>query len=676
VGQNSGSIQLQSRHNPRRDQFGDPIGGGLQVQPGETLALIGNGLTVDGGYLTAPGGQIALISSTGEIELRETDRGWQFRPPHAHRSNPHPQRDIRLQREAILNATNLITGGAGGAIQLWGDQIVLTGGISVLSDSLEPFSPASELPMIAVAGNAGAGNAGAGDVRIQATNLQLANFSLLRATTFGDMDGGDVQIQSDRLAVRSGSELSTLTFGAGDAGNVTIQSRHSIVLSGRNSVLANGLFAPTGLLSQVSPQASGQGGRIRLTTGQLSVQAGAAIATDTSGSGAAGLIEIAADQVELSGVLRTRRDRVVLDQNLPFPSGIFADSNPTATASGGNIILQTQTLRLREGAVIQTNAEGSGDAGNIRIRATEQVSLSGQAGVNLPPTTIFAASGGLPGAGGTATATGRGGTVVIQTPLLQVDQGGAVAVSSLNPDQQSAGAGNLRVQADRIQLSNQSQLSAITASGDGGNVTVQTQTLTMRSQSAISTTAGTLETDGNGGNVAITTDYLFAAPAENSDITANAFLGDGGTVTLTASGLIGIEPRDRPTAFSDITASSEFGSSGQIIIRSPDVRPLATVSELPTTLLGDRPTQGCETQRASNAEFFNTGRGGLPLSPYESIGSNSVLSDLRLPSSAAAEQRSVWTEATDWNRNEHGEIVLVTMAEEMNGDRLGCRRGG
>lgn len=675
----SAEIQLQSRQNIQRDRFGDPIGGGLVVQPSETIALIGNGLTLDGGYLTAPGGQITLVSSAGPIQIEDTDRGWQFRPDGAAGSDFG--REIRLQREAILNATNLVSGGAGGSIQLRGDQVVLTGGISVLSDTLDPptnppTNPPTDQPTNSPTNPQPTNSASA--ITIQATDLQLANFSLLRTATFGSENGGDVRIRTDRLSVRSGSELSTLTFGSGNAGDLTIRSRQSIELSGRNSVLANGLFAPTGLLSQVGRAASGAGGRVQIRTGQLLIQDGAAVATDTSGSGQAGAIQIQADQINLAGVLRTGIGAIVLDQNLPLPSGIFADSNPSATARGGNIALRTGSLSLREGAVIQTNAEGSGDAGNIAIRASERVSLTGRAGSNLTPTTIFAASGGLPGAGGTTTATGRGGTVAIQTPDLRVDRGAAIAVSSLNPDQQSAVAGNLRVQADRIQLSHQGQLSAITASGDGGNVNIQSDRLTLRQQSAISTTAGTEQTDGNGGNVTIATEYLLAAPAENSDITANAFLGDGGTVTLTAQGIIGIEPRDRPTGFSDITASSEFGASGQIIIRSPDVKPPATVSELPTTLLGDRPTQGCESvQQATRAEFFNTGRSGLPLSPYEAIGAGAVLSDLRLPPSpdaamissspphppptplASDRTPSAWIEANRWQTDATGRTTLI-----------------
>lgn len=319
---------------------------------------------------------------------------------------------------------------------------------------------------------------------------------------------------------------------------------------------------------------------------------------------------------------------------------------------------------MTDGAVIQTNAEGSGNAGNVTVRASEAISLSGTAGSGLPPTTIFAASGGLPGSGGVATATGRGGTLRLVTPELQVSQEAVVAVTSLNPDQQAQGAGDLEVEADRILLSDRGRLLAETASGDGGNINLQVQdAIQLRDQSQISTSAGVENRGGNGGNLIIDTDYIFAAPLENSDIRANAFTGSGGTVQITADGIIGIEPQPQPTAFSDITASSQFGTSGQIIIRSPDVQPTTQVSELPTTPLGDQPAQGCEIGgRQSTAEFFATGRGGLPVLPTQPLSDSDVLADVRLPeSSPSADATSDnIVEAAGWFTDDQGKTRLVT----------------
>lgn len=629
-------IRNQSRSNLVRDEFGDPSAGGLQVAAGQTIALIGGSIQMDGGYVTAPGGQIEVGSVvTGNVAIAQSDPGWNFDYAAATGG------EMNFAQEATLNATDLSGLLAGGRIGLWGDRVRLTGGISILS-------------------NTGAAEQNGQDIRIQSRDLELANFSLISTETQGNGNSGNLRIQTDRLWVRSGSAISTQTFGAGNAGDVTLQASQ-IEFSGRNSVLSTGDFATTGLFAQAGIGSTGAGGTVQITTNQLKLEAGAAIATDTSGSGRAGSIRIQADQVDLTGVLRNAPGNIVLDQGLPFPSGIFADSNPeaAATGTGGEIAIDTRQLRLSDGAVIQTNAEGPGDAGNLTIRATESIELTGRAGPTLPPTTIFAASGGLPGSGGTATATGRGGTLRIQTPRLQLDREAVIAVSSLNPVEQAEGAGSLNLQADQISLSNGSQLSAETASGDGGNLNLQvSDRIKLRNQSRISTTAGTIDAGGDGGNLTIDTQYLFAAPTENSDIRANAFTGTGGTVTITASGIIGIEPRLQPTAFSDITASSELGTAGQVIIRSPDVTPNTTVSNLPTTPLGDRPVQGCAVaQTNSTAEFFTTGRSGLPTTPYEPISNSDILADLR-PIDASPSLM----EAQSWRTNPQGQIVLMAEA--------------
>ncbi|MDF5714138.1 MAG: hypothetical protein PUP93_09640 [Rhizonema sp. NSF051] len=63
----------------------------------------------------------------------------------------------------------------------------------------------------------------------------------------------------------------------------------------------------------------------------------------------------------------------------------------------------------------------------------------------------------------------------------------------------------------------------------------------LRSNSTISTSAST---NGNGGNITITAPVIVAFPS-NNDITANAFSGNGGQVTIYTQGLFGIAPLSR-----------------------------------------------------------------------------------------------------------------------------------
>ena len=64
---------------------------------------------------------------------------------------------------------------------------------------------------------------------------------------------------------------------------------------------------------------------------------------------------------------------------------------------------------------------------------------------------------------------------------------------------------------------------------------------------------------GDGGNITIGTDTLLGI--DNSDITANAVEGDGGNITITADAIVGFAERAELTPLSDITASSDFGAA-------------------------------------------------------------------------------------------------------------------
>jgi large exoprotein involved in heme utilization and adhesion len=311
------------------------------------------------------------------------------------------------------------------------------------------------------------------------------------------------------------------------------------------------------------------------------------------------------------------------------------------------------------------------------IRATESIELSGTATDGRTPTGLLTFSGGIPGTRfgesdiGIATATGRGGDLAITTRELVVRDGAVIAVGSLNRNLNARGAGNLSVQANSIQLDNQAGLLAATNSGDGGNLDLQlSEFLLLSRDSAISATAGTAETGGNGGNIAINlpNGIIATAANQNNDITANAFAGRGGNITITAENIIGIEPRTATPGNStnDIDASSRLGAPGTITINSVEVTPNVGLADLPAAVVTDELAQGCQIETAQAAvEFFNTGRGGLPISPYEPLHSSPILEDLRLPQQFAlsegepASEPQLLIEAQGWITDGSGKVMLL-----------------
>jgi large exoprotein involved in heme utilization and adhesion len=189
----------------------------------------------------------------------------------------------------------------------------------------------------------------------------------------------------------------------------------------------------------------------------------------------------------------------------------------------------------------------------------------------------------------------------------------------------------------------------------------------LRNGSNISTTAGTARTGGDGGNITIDTTFLVAVATEDSNIRANAFTGRGGNIQITAQGIFGIEFRAAETVLSDITVSSQFGLSGTVVINTPDVDPTRGTVNLPNEFVSPSPLAGCQA-RGEGARFIQTGRGGLPASPYEQLDSLDRLDDLSLPahwsiaptgSQATSATLAPVIEARHWAISDRGEVLLV-----------------
>jgi large exoprotein involved in heme utilization and adhesion len=118
---------------------------------------------------------------------------------------------------------------------------------------------------------------------------------------------------------------------------------------------------------------------------------------------------------------------------------------------------------------------------------------------------------------------------------------------SVNSDG-TGNAGNITLRAGNLTLDNKASISAQTASSQGGNINLNLgEVLLLRRGSQISATAGTAGAGGDGGNITIDAPrgFIVAVPGENSDITANAFSGQGGNVTIRAAGIFNIAPLSR-----------------------------------------------------------------------------------------------------------------------------------
>ncbi len=573
--QNFGNIQLSQIAIV--DASGEG-GGNIQVQGGRVTLIDGSQIIAT--TLGSNPGETLAVSASESVEISGTSTDGIF--------------PSGLFAEVVENAT-----GAGGNLTIETRQLLVEDGAAVLTSSF--------------------GSGKAGNLTVQATESVLVRGTddLNFGSSLGARDGGNLTIETGRLLVQDGGLVLTSTFGQRQAGNLTVQNATEVELIGR--IVADGKFVPTGLFTQTGREATGNGGNLSISTVKLSVRDGAQINSSTFGLGNAGNLTVRATDIELVGAAISADGQLVTNASgLPLVSGLVAGADIGSRGNGGDLTVETDRLSLRDGAVVQTSTLGEGAAGDLTVRATDTVELIGTVKNSQYPTSLLSVSGGIPDLGGVLEATGIGGNLRIETGELIVQDGAAVAVSSINPASDALGAGNLRVQAQTIRLENEGELTAATASGQGGNITLLVQDLLLlRRNSEISTTAGA---SGDGGNITIDTPFIVAVPSEDSNITANAFTGSGGRIQITAQGVFGLEIREKLTQFSDITAVSQQNPdlNGVVEINTLDFDPSQELVTLPVELIdASRLIANSCIARSSQqgGSFIITGAGALPTRP-------------------------------------------------------------
>jgi len=671
-GMGGGDIQLAGRRIVLQDSrveattMGSESGGTLAVNASESVELVGNagGLFSSGLFAETEGNGAAgdLRITTGQLLVRG---------------------------EARVSAATFGTGRGGNLTVNAADSVELIG---VDSEDFQLFTG-----LLTDAENVGA----AGDLKIQTGRLIVRNGAQVSTATFGAGAGGDLtvnatesveligvspsdllasglftaiqetaqgnagalRVNTGRLIVRDGAQIFAGTVGTGTGGNLTVNAAESVELIGVSPIAQ----IPSGLFTQVEGAAA-KAGDLTVNTGQLVVRDGALLAASTFGAGQGGNLTVnAAKSVDLSGtdpngfasgLFTITRDvgnagnLTISTEQLTVRDGAEVSTATSASGNGGSITVKANALEAINGGQLLTTTEGSGRAGDITLKVLSSVSLKG------PDSGLFANT--------TSGSTGDGGDILIDPPEITITDGAGVAVDS----QGLGNAGNLIIQAGSLTLDNQAFLSADTASGEGGNITLQLQgLLLLRHNSQLTAEASG---SGNGGNITIDTDLL--AALEDSDITANAVRGRGGNVQIDTQGLF-LAPD------SDITASSAQGPQfdGVVEIQTPGIDPSSGLVTLPAEVVDvtGLVTQGCGAgDRQASSEFIVTGRGGLPANPSETLDSDTVLTDLGNPafskktsSSSDASRNNLVSptpspivEAQGWVATANGEVILTAQA--------------
>ncbi|WP_248277337.1 two-partner secretion domain-containing protein [Brasilonema octagenarum] len=519
------------------------------------------------------GGNIAIDSGSFSLQDRAQLNASTYGQGNAGNVTVRAFDTVSLAGNATILSTVAAGGvGKGGNININAATLSLTDGaqLQTLTDSASNTQPAGR-------GNAGNVNVkvtGAVDIAGRKNDYFSGIVSGVETGTIGN--GGNITINSGSFSLRDGAQLSTSTSGQGDAGNVTVSALDAVSL------------VRTSILSTVEAGGVGKGGNIDIKAATLSLIDGTqlqtltreASATQPAGRGDAGNVN-----VKVTGAVD------IAGEKNGFISVISSQVQTGTVGNGGNITIDSSSFSLRDGAQLTAQTLGQGNAGTIKVNATDFVNISSN------------------------SSNGNRG----------------LFVSSQSP---TGTAGDIIVTSPRVTLDNSGTLNAESTSGNGGNINLNVRDLLLLRRGAqISTTAGNQQNGGDGGNITINAPngFIVAPPKENSDITANAFTGRGGQVQINAQSIFGIQPRSQLTPQNDITASSELGISGTVQINTPDIDPTKGLVPLTVDVVDvARLVDENVCARTAKSSFTYTGRGGLPPSPNNTLNSDAVWEDWRL----------------------------------------------
>ncbi|TYQ28627.1 filamentous hemagglutinin N-terminal domain-containing protein [Pseudanabaena sp. UWO311] len=477
----------------------------------------------------------------------------------------------------------------------------------------------------------------------------------------GKGNAGNLSILATSLQLLDGAQIGANIFGQGDGGQIVIQA-DSITIDGLRSVSEQNFFSSIG--TAVQTNAIGNAGTIDIKTRTLNLLNGAFITSESRGSGNAGKVEIlASDSIFLnngsvfSNVTSTSQgnggDLKLFTNDFQMTNQSVLNASTASASKGGDIKVTANLLGISSGAKLITNTSSSGAAGNISLFLKDLLKVDGN------DSGIFA--------GAEANSTGESGAIFIDPSFVTITNGAKISVSSLG----KGDSGSIQIIAGLLSLDNKAQIIAETANGRGGNILLQMQDLLLlRKGSSISATAAN---DGNGGNINITAGFIVGVKGENSDIFANAFRGNGGNVNITTNGIYGLEFRPSLTTFSDITASSQFGLQGSVLVTTPGIDPSRGLTTLPLNLAdpSKQVNQSCVIGGKlanRNNSFTISGKGGVPKSPSDGVSSTQSLVELSDPVASSISQATKTEQKPEMTPETPTRLVEANTIVRRNGN--------
>ncbi len=199
------------------------------------------------------------------------------------------------------------------------------------------------------------GTGAGGNIEINGNRMTIAGAnSMITATSDADSTGrgGDVRLSANYLEITDGGQITASTSGLGAGGSIEVIANTVLIVGSDRAALA-GISAQT-----LSFGAGGPGGVVRIDTQSLEMSgAGAAITTQSSGTGSGGTVQITADTLSMA------------DHS-------FIASSSIGTGPAGSVSIEASgDITLRGGSSISV-ASAISDAGDIGIRSGSTINLT------------------------------------------------------------------------------------------------------------------------------------------------------------------------------------------------------------------------------------------------------------------------------------------------------------
>ncbi|HEY9825499.1 MAG TPA: filamentous hemagglutinin N-terminal domain-containing protein [Stenomitos sp.] len=232
------------------------------------------------------------------------------------------------------------------------------------------------------------GDGQGGNVNINASTIKINGYvsgilspSLLSSITLGSGNAGNLRINTDKLFVTNGGRVDSSTLNSGDSGSITIDASDFVLVNGiipgslNPSLIiasANKVDPAIGDILDLPPVPSGDSGNVTINTPKFTVSGGAQVTVRNDGKGAAGVLNISADMLNLDNGKITASTKAgqggVIDINAKniYMKQSRISASAKSLGDGGNIFINSETLIGDNRSLISANAQG-GVGGKVII---------------------------------------------------------------------------------------------------------------------------------------------------------------------------------------------------------------------------------------------------------------------------------------------------------------------